>query len=214
MGTLTIKNILPTYFEDNRKQTSEIWGKDLNFTNGDLIKIVAPSGTGKTSLIHFLYQLRDDYGGNILYNSKDLRQHNREDIAQLRKDCVSIILQDMRLFGEQTLLENLEIKRQLNPYHPQEKIVEMAKRLGIDGRLNALAKQCSYGEQQRSVIVRALMQPFDFLLMDEPFSHLDELNAQKAMELILEEVAQRNACIVFAELERVDYYPATKLFHL
>lgn len=214
MGTLTIKNILPTYFEDNRKQTSEIWGKDLNFTNGDLIKIVAPSGTGKTSLIHFLYQLRDDYSGNILYNSKDLRQHNREDIAQLRKDCVSIILQDMRLFGEQTLLENLEIKRQLNPYHPQEKIVEMAKRLGIDGRLNALAKQCSYGEQQRSVIVRALMQPFDFLLMDEPFSHLDELNAQKAMELILEEVAQRNACIVFAELERVDYYPATKLFHL
>ena len=214
MASLAIKNILPTYFEESRKTSSEIWGKNLAFTSGDLVKIVAPSGTGKTSLIHFLYRMREDYSGNILCNNKDLRQHSHEEIAQLRKDHVSVILQDMRLFGEQTILENLEIKRQLNPYHPQEKIVEMAKRLGIDSRLNALAKQCSYGEQQRSVIIRALMQPFDFLLMDEPFSHLDEENAQKAMKLILEEVAQRKACVLFAELERVDYYPATKLFRL
>lgn len=214
MGTITIKNLLPTYFEEGRKATSEIWGKDLTFSNGDLVKIVAPSGTGKTSLIHFLYRMREDYSGNILYNGKDLRQHSHEDIAQLRKDRVSIILQDMRLFGEQTILENLEIKRQLNPYHPKEKIVEMATILGIESRLNALAKQCSYGEQQRSVIIRALLQPFDFLLMDEPFSHLDEENAQKAMELILEEVEKRYACVIFAELERVDYYPATKLFRL
>ncbi len=214
MGTLTIKNILPKYFEESRKADSDIWGKDLTFTNGDLVKIVAPSGTGKTSLVHFLYRMREDYSGTISYNNKDLRQHTREDIAQLREDQVSIVLQDMRLFGEQSILENLEIKRQLNPYHPQEKIVEMAKRLGIDRRLNALAKQCSYGEQQRSVIIRALMQPFDFLLMDEPFSHLDDANSQKAMELILEEAAHRKACIIFAELERVDYYPATKMYRL
>ena len=214
MGTLTIKNLLPTYFEEDRRNTSEIWGKDLSFTNGDLIKIVAPSGTGKTSLIHFLYRMRDDYNGDIFYNKKNIRQHTPEDIAQLRKDSVSIVLQDMRLFGEQTILENLEIKRQLHPYHKKEKILEMAKRLGVDHRLGALAKQCSYGEQQRSVIIRALLQPFDFLLMDEPFSHLDDANSQKAMELILEEVQQRNACVIFAELERVDYYPATRLFHL
>ncbi len=214
MGTLTIKNLLPTYFEEDRRNTSEIWGKDLSFTNGDLIKIVAPSGTGKTSLIHFLYRMRDDYNGGISYNKKNIRQHTPEDIAQLRKDSVSIVLQDMRLFGEQTILENLEIKRQLHPYHKKEKILEMAKRLGVDHRLGALAKQCSYGEQQRSVIIRALLQPFDFLLMDEPFSHLDDANSQKAMELILEEVQQRNACVIFAELERVDYYPATRLFHL
>lgn len=214
MGTLTIKNLLPTYFEEGKKNTSEIWGKDLSFTNGDLIKIVAPSGTGKTSLIHFLYRMRDDYNGDIFYNKKNIRQHTPEDIAQLRKDSVSIVLQDMRLFGEQTILENLEIKRQLHPYHKKEKILEMAKRLGVDHRLGALAKQCSYGEQQRSVIIRALLQPFDFLLMDEPFSHLDDANSQKAMELILEEVQQRNACVIFAELERVDYYPATRLFHL
>ncbi|MDR0792519.1 MAG: ATP-binding cassette domain-containing protein [Chitinophagaceae bacterium] len=214
MATLSIKNILPDYFEDHRKNTSDIWGKNFTFTNGDRIKIVAPSGTGKTSLIHFLYRLRQDYSGNILYNEKDVKQHSHEEIALLRKNHVSVILQDMRLFGERTILENLEIKSQLHPYHSQQKIFEMAKRLGIENKLQSRAGQCSYGEQQRAVIIRALLQPFDFLLMDEPFSHLDHANSKKAMELVLEEAQQRNAAIIFAELERVDYYPATHLYHL
>ena len=106
MDALKIKNLLPAYFEEARKQTSEIWGKDLIFTKGDRVKIVAPSGTGKTSLIHFLYRMRQDYNGNISYDNKDLAKITREDIAQLRKDHVSIILQDMRLFEDQTILEN------------------------------------------------------------------------------------------------------------
>lgn len=211
---LSIQNLLPVYFDESRKQNSAIWGKELSFSNGDLVKIVAPSGTGKTSLIHFLYRMRQDYNGTIAYDNKSQKTFTHEEIAKLRKDKLSIVLQDMRLFGEQTILENLEIKRQLNPYHPQEKIIEMANRLGIHSRLNALAKNCSYGEQQRAVIIRALLQPFDFLLMDEPFSHLDDANSQKAMELILEEVRERKAAVIFAELERVDYYPATKVYYL
>jgi len=211
---LEIRNLLPTYFEEERKSTSEIWGKERSFSNGDLINIVAPSGTGKTSLIHFLYKMRESYSGTVLYDNKPLGQFSREETAALRKDHVSIILQDMRLFGEQTILENLEIKRQLNPYHPQERIIEMARQLGVDHRLNALAKNCSYGEQQRSVIIRALLQPFDILLMDEPFSHLDNANSKKATELILEEAARRKALVIFAELEKADDFPATHLYHL
>ncbi|HRO84303.1 MAG TPA: ATP-binding cassette domain-containing protein [Niabella sp.] len=211
---LTLKNILPTYFEQGRKQNSGIWGKDLHFSNGDLIKIVAPSGTGKTSLIHFLYRMRIDFEGSIFYDNKSLKHFSNEEIANLRRNQLSVVLQDMRLFGEQTLFQNLEIKRQLNPFHPPEKIAEMAERLGIATRLNAPAKNCSYGEQQRAVIIRALLQPFDFLLMDEPFSHLDEANARKAMELIMEEVQLRRAGVIFAELERVDFFPATQFIHL
>jgi putative ABC transport system ATP-binding protein len=58
------------------------------------------------------------------------------------------------------------------------------------------------------------MQPFDFLLLDEPFSHLDNRNAQKAMELMLEEAKLRNACVLFADLERIEFFPWTKLYHL
>ena len=120
----------------------------------------------------------------------------------------------MRLFPEQTAFDNIEIKRQLNPFHPVDRIYEMAGRLGIEKKLHNKSRICSYGEQQRIAIIRALMQPFDFLFLDEPFSHLDTENAQLAMELMLEESERRNAAIIFADLERIDYFPFQTIYHL
>ena len=205
---------MPAYFEEGRKERSEIWGRDLQFNKGEFIKIVAPSGSGKTSLIHFLYGLRNEYSGTISYDQHSLKEFNAEDFATQRKQHVSIVFQDLRLFPERSVFENIEVKRQLHPHHPVEKIKEMCERLGIGNKLSSLCKTCSYGEQQRIAIVRALMQPFDFLLLDEPFSHLDENNSQKAMQLMLEEAKGRNAAIVFADLERIDYFPFTRIFHL
>lgn len=211
---LQIKELLPTYFPETRKQTSEIWGKDLVFDKGDFIKIVAPSGSGKTSLMHFLYGIRHEYNGGVLYEGRDTKYFKVEDFACYRKNHISIVFQDLRLFPEQTVYDNINIKRQLNPYHPPEKIREMAERLGIGGKLDTKARICSYGEQQRVAIIRAMMQPFDFLLLDEPFSHLDNNNSEKANDLMIEEAKARNAAIIFADLERISYFPFTKIFHL
>jgi putative ABC transport system ATP-binding protein len=120
----------------------------------------------------------------------------------------------MRLFDDLTVFENINIKRQLQPRHNEEKIKEMAERLGIGNKLSSTCSTCSYGEQQRVAIIRSLMQPFDFLLLDEPFSHLDNENAQKAMTLMLEEAKLQQAAIIFADLERIDYFPYSRLFHL
>ncbi len=211
---LAIRNLLPTYFTETATQTSEIWGKELVFDKGELIKIVAPSGSGKSSLIGFLYGMRNDYNGTISYSGKELNKFSIEQLASHRKDHISIVFQDMKLFADQTVQQNIEIKRQLNPYHPAEKIKEMAERLGIADRLQYKAGTCSYGEQQRIAIIRSLMQPFDILLLDEPFSHLDNKNSEKAMQLMLEESRARNATILFADLERSDIFPFTRLYHL
>ncbi len=211
---LLLKNILPVYFEEAVKEKSELWGKDLLFRQGEYIKIVAPSGSGKSSLINFLYGLRADFTGSIQYDTADIKKIMTEELARYRKDHLSIVFQDLRLFPDQTVRENLEIKRQLNPFHPPEKISEFAERLGIGSRLSTQARICSYGEQQRTAIIRALLQPFDILLLDEPFSHLDSQNAERAMALMLEEAKLRNATIIFADLERIDYFPFTRLYHL
>jgi putative ABC transport system ATP-binding protein len=211
---LQLQQLLPVYFDDGHRDTSEVWRKDLSFSKGEYVKIVAPSGSGKSSLMHFLYGLRNEYNGNIVYNNQNLRTYSAEDFASYRKDHVSIVFQDLRLFPEQTVFENIELKRQLNPFHPVEKIKEMAERLGIGNKLASKSRICSYGEQQRVAIIRSLMQPFDFLLLDEPFSHLDDKNSQNAMQLMLEEAKLRNAAIIFADLERIDYFPYTRLFHL
>jgi len=211
---LELQQILPTYFEAERATRSEIWGKSLQFKKGEYIKIVAPSGSGKTSLMHFLYGMRNDFNGSIKYDGKNFSTFTREELASIRTNHLSIVLQDLRLFPEQTVLENINIKRLLNPFHKEEKIAEMVERLGIGSKLNSLCRTCSYGEQQRVAIIRSLMQPFDFLLLDEPFSHLDTANSQKAMELMLEEAKARGAAIIFADLERIDYFPFERLLHL
>ena len=68
--------------------------------------------------------------------------------------------------------------------------------------------------QQRIAIIRSLQQPFDFLLLDEPFSHLDESNRKKAMELMEEEADVRKASIILADLKAIEYFNADKTLHL
>lgn len=211
---LELQQILPTYFETSRAEKSGVWGKTLRWEQGRKIKIVAPSGSGKTSLISFLYGLRKDYHGRVLWGSTNMQDVRIEEMAVLRQQHISVVFQDLRLFPEQTVFENIEIKRQLHPFHEKEKIAEMAARLGLNGKLDRICKTCSYGEQQRVAIIRALMQPFEFLLLDEPFSHLDNANSEIAMQLMLEEASVRKASIIFADLERVDFFPFDEIYHL
>lgn len=211
---ITLQKIIPTYFEKEQIGTSEVWGRDISFTKGEHIHIVAPSGSGKTSLMHFIYGLRNDYKGTILYQDQNIKRFSLEDFSTFRQKNISIIFQDLRLFADQTVKQNIELKRQLNPYNPEEKIAEMTERLGIKNKLNRIARTCSYGEQQRIAIIRSLMQPFDFLLLDEPFSNLDENNRIKAFELINEECKKRGASMIFADLKQLYFLKDQRILNL
>lgn len=211
---IELRNVTPDNIEKEKWKTSQIWEKSITINKGEHLHIVAPSGTGKTSLIHFIYGLRKDYGGSVLYDDSDIKKLSLENFSSFRQNKISIIFQDLRLLESQTVRENIEIKRILDPFYPAEKIDEMAKRLGIEKKLNQQVKKCSYGEQQRIAIIRALMQPFDFLLLDEPYSHLDEENRKKAMELIYEECDKRNAAMIFADLKPLDFFKNERIIYL
>ncbi|MBM3432485.1 MAG: ATP-binding cassette domain-containing protein [Bacteroidetes bacterium] len=211
---LQIDRIRPTYFDPSTCERSEVWLQRIEVEPGERIQIQAPSGSGKTSLTHFLFGLRKEYVGSVRYEEVDLRSMNPDTLADLRREKLAIVFQDMRLFTEPTLRANFEIKRQLTDHHPESLIDEWARRLGIDHRLDTPAKLCSYGEQQRASVIRALLQPFRWLLLDEPFSHLDDANARKAMDLILEESDRQGAALLLSDLEIVPHYPRTRLLRL
>ena len=211
---IALQKIAPSFLNKENYTRSEVWGNTVIFNKGENVHIVAPSGSGKTSLIHFLYGLRNDYTGDILYNNENIKAFDAENFSLWRKQHLSIVFQDMRLFTEQTVMQNLEIKRLLAPYHNENKIVTMAKQLGIESKLEKLCSTCSYGEQQRIAIIRSLLQPFDFLLLDEPFSHLDDVNTKKAMALIEEEAAARNAAIILNDLRKIDHLKAERILYL
>ena len=212
--TISLQNVVPQFLEKEKIARSQIWGHHHVFNKGERIQIVAPSGSGKTSLVHFLYGLRNEYTGEIKFNEQDLRSLTAPALADLRADKVSIIFQDLRLFKDFTAEKNIDVKRLLSPFHASSKIMAMAERLGIANKMNQSAGTCSYGEQQRIAIIRALQQPFGFIIMDEPFSHLDERNRQIAMDLIEEEAVARQATIILADLKPIDFFSAQHILHL
>lgn len=211
---IRLQNLAPSFFSEEKITGSQIWGKSVTIQKGEHLHVVAPSGSGKTSLTHFLYGIRIDYNGSIFFDNENIVSFTPEKLAMWRANHISIVFQDMRLFTDQTVFQNLEIKRILQPYHPKDKIFEMAEKLGIQTKLDKLCSTCSYGEQQRIAIIRSLLQPFDFLLLDEPFSHLDDGNTEKAMALIEEETAIRNAGIILNDLRIIDHLKAEKILYL
>ncbi|MEP7229340.1 MAG: ATP-binding cassette domain-containing protein [Ginsengibacter sp.] len=211
---LHLQDVVPDFIEKEKIAGSQVWGQDFLVNRNEHIHIVAPSGSGKTSLIHFIYGLRKDFSGIISYGDTQIKKLSTEGFSSFRQNKISIIFQDLRLFPGMTVRENLEIKRLLDPYHPAEIIEEMTERLGIRSKLDKPAKTCSYGEQQRIAIIRSLMQPFDFLLLDEPYSHLDDANRLKATKLIYEECEKRNAAMIFADLKRLDFLKGEKVVML
>jgi len=213
---ITLQNIIPIPLKENlAKRPSDVWHSTLTFEQGAFVKIKAPSGTGKTTLVHYIYKLRNDYEGNVLWNGKDVQQIKGDELASNRQQSISVIFQDLRLFENITARENIELNRVLQkPYYESGKIDEMAGRLGITHILDQRAGICSYGEQQRIAIIRALIQPFNMLIMDEPFSHLDKDNSYKAAQLIEEECMKRNAGMVLTDLDEDDFFNYTTNLNL
>jgi len=213
---LSFHNVIPVPLRDKViLRSSDVWNTQRTFSATAWTKIKAPSGTGKTTLIHMMYKLRNDYEGTIRWNEKDIREVVEDELAVIRQQKVSIIFQDLRLFGNLTARENIELNRVLQqPFYESEVIDEMAAALGVTHVLRQRAGLCSYGEQQRIAIIRALMQPFELLLMDEPFSHLDKDNTQKAATLIAAECKKRNAGFVLTDLDDDDHFPYSQHLNL
>ena len=179
---------------------SEIWDCECTFEKGKKYLVRAPSGKGKSTFIHLIYGIRQDYEGTLHLEKQDIRQKSNEEWSAIRRDQFSIVFQDLRLFPQLSAFENIQLNAQLNPNTSDEQIREMAKTLGVSHLLDQKASTLSYGQQQRMAIIRALSQPFDFLLLDEPFSHLDEENTRLACQLIEKELQSQNAGLILVSL--------------
>jgi ABC-type lipoprotein export system ATPase subunit len=96
--------------------------------------------------------------------------------------------------------ENLQLKNDLTVVFKEVELREMLRHLEIENKWDQKCKYLSMGQQQRVAIIRALCQPFDLLIMDEPFSHLDIVNTAKCLELIDQRCNTLNAGFVLTTL--------------
>lgn len=195
MNTITFENVLPEVFAEN-PHASEIWQQQVSFERGHNYLVEAESGKGKSTFCSYIMGYRHDYSGRVLFDGKDTRKLAVKDWVQVRERLVSCLFQELRLFPELTAFENVEIKNRLTHHKTRQEIESWFERLGIADKRNVLVGRMSFGQQQRVALLRVLVQPFDFLLADEPVSHLDDRNAGLMGEILAEEARQQGACVI------------------
>jgi ABC-type lipoprotein export system ATPase subunit len=136
----------------------------------------------------------------VFIDGKNAKGFSLRTWSELRKNSIAVVFQDLRLFPELTALENILIKAKLAGSVSKEEILSNAEKLGITERMNVRCRFLSLGQQQRVAILRGLAQPFRFLLLDEPFSHLDEKNIALATSIITQACRKNNAGLLLTSL--------------
>ena len=200
---LTIKNL--------RKSYSHIDGSITLFDNfslqikeGELVALVGPSGSGKSSLLHIMALLDDPSKGEIKIDKIETKNLSDVQKDKLRRDFISIIFQDNNLLTDFTAVENIMMpliirnEKKKTVFKKAEKIL---KSLKIHNRTNHFPKELSGGEQQRVAIARALIAETKLILADEPTGNLDFKTSRQIFSLFLK-LKKMNKTIIFATHNR------------
>ncbi len=199
--TIRLEKMIPLPMLEQDTSGSEVWeAESLVLEQGKPYVVEAPSGRGKTSLLSVIYGIRTDYRGQVFIDDRDLSTFTSKEWSLIRKSELSFIFQGLELFEDLTALENIQLKNRIRAHHSDERIMEMARVLGIDPFLHRKAGILSFGQQQRVAIIRALCQPFHFLLADECFSHMDREISLTAYQLIREECEAGGAGLILTSL--------------
>ena len=179
---IKLDKVIPDFFGStfSKDEPTDVWGKELTFTRGVTYLIEAASGRGKSSLCSFIYGLRSDYAGSIEFidNEGKALSTTQKDLCGIRRTMLAMMFQEHRIFPELTAVENVLMKNQLTDYFTEKEIRERLTMLGLEQRLDTPCGKLSLGQQQRVAFVRLLAQPADFIILDEPVSHLDAGNAR------------------------------------
>lgn len=196
METISLNNTLPRVFAGHDGIHSDVWLRNITFDRGKRYLICAESGTGKSSMCSYIYGYRQDYSGDILFDGSDIRALAIAQWCEIRQRHIAYLPQDMRLFGQLSAFENVQLKNRLTGFKSQQEIVDLFQALGIGDKMDSLASKLSIGQQQRVAIIRTLCQPCDFIILDEPVSHLDQDNNRTVARLITQEAARQGAGVI------------------
>lgn len=200
MNRIHLQQTLPQVFAGRDTVTSQIWHQNIVFSKGKHYLVEAASGTGKSSLCSYIYGYRQDYQGIINFDEQNIRSLSVNEWADIRKHSLSILFQELRIFPELTALENVLLKNRLNDYKKKKEIIALFEAIGIPDKINEKAGMLSFGQQQRVAFIRSLCQPFDFIFLDEPISHLDDENSAIMSQLLMEETEKQGAGVIVTSI--------------
>ena len=173
-------------------------GVSVQVRKGDYLAIMGRSGSGKSTMLNILGCLDRPTDGQYLVGGRDVSQLDDDALSSVRGREIGFIFQSFNLIPQLTVLENLEVplfyQNRVGP-ESKRKGEMLAKRVGLDGRLEHRPMELSGGQQQRVAIARALMNDPLFLLADEATGNLDSKTELEILDL-LDELRQEGVTVV------------------
>lgn len=200
MEQIHLDNVLPEVFAQRDNLSSEVWKQQVTFNKGHLYLVEADSGMGKSTFCSYVIGYRHDYRGRISFDNDDIHEFRMTDWIRIRRRHIGHLFQELRLFPELTAYENVEIKNKLTNFKSKKEITDWFDALGIGDKLDAKIGHMSFGQQQRVAMIRALVQPFDFILADEPISHLDDTNSRAMGDIMMSEAKRQGAGVIVTSI--------------
>ena len=192
MSTILKVNNLKKYYGKNSSNiTKAVNGINFNIEKQEFVAIMGASGSGKTTLLNCISTIDEVTSGNIYIDIKDITNIKENELADFRRQELGFIFQDFNLLDTLTIEENIALSLIINQEKEDiidQKVIDIAKKLGIDNILKKYPYEVSGGQKQRCACARALINNPKLILADEPTGALDS----KASRMLLETMQEMN----------------------
>lgn len=203
---IQLKEIKKGFGKGEARQTI-LKGISLDIKEGEMVSIMGPSGSGKSSLLNILGLLDGMYEGEYLLDGINVADLTEKEQADLRGEKIGFVFQSFHLLKDLTALDNVKmalilanerksLKQRMGKKEMIQKSQYMLERLGMKDHMGQRASELSGGQQQRVAIARALVNEPSVLLADEPTGALDQKNGETLLELLSEIHGDGNSIVM------------------
>lgn len=184
MEILKLENV-KKYYGASTNITKAVDGISFEVKEGEFVAIMGASGSGKTTLLNCISTIDNVTSGHIYVGDKDITKIKEDDMADFRKENLGFIFQDFNLLDTLSIEENISLSLIINNEDPNkvdERVENIASKLGIKDVLNKFPYEVSGGQKQRCACARALINQPKLILADEPTGALDSKSSRMLLE--------------------------------